>query len=70
MVSFLRRRAMHKGVLGGSRPWLIGWAADLAARLLRRLTHDEPEVVYSEELAPGETLTITSTDREPRIIGA
>ena len=70
MLHFLYRRAQRRGLLGGSRPWTIVWVALVGLRILRRLTAEEPKVVYSEELHPGETLVISSKDRQPRIIGA
>lgn len=67
--SFLYRQAQVRGLLGGSRPWTILWGVLLAKRLLGRLLRDEPEIVYSEELAPGETLIISGEGRDPRILG-
>jgi hypothetical protein len=67
--SFLYRQAQVRGLLGGSRPWTILWGVLAARRLLKRLLRDEPEVVFSEELRPGESLVISSQDREPRIVG-
>jgi len=70
MFRYLYRRAQLKGLLGGSRPWMVVWVVILAARILRRLTKEKPEIVYSEELRPGETLVISSKEREPKVIGA
>ncbi|MEA3020694.1 MAG: hypothetical protein QOI47_2218 [Actinomycetota bacterium] len=67
-MRFLRRRAMLRGPLGGSREWTLVWALFLAVRLLRRLTRSKPEVVYSEELLPGQTLVLSGSEREPRVI--
>ena len=67
--SLLYRQAQVRGLLGGSRPWTILWAVLAVRRLLKRLLRDEPEVVYSEELLPGDTLVISGTDREPRVLG-
>jgi hypothetical protein len=67
--SLLYRQARMKGLLGGSRPWTILWVLLATRRLLKRLLRDGPEVVYSEELRPGETLVISAEDRTPRIIG-
>ena len=67
MLRYLYRRAQLKGLFGGSRPWTIVWAALLGARLLRRVLRDKPEILYSEELAEGESLVITTKEREPRV---
>jgi hypothetical protein len=69
-MSFLFRRGLSKGVLGGSRPWLAVWVVLVGLRVLRRVLRDEPEVVYSEKLEPGETLVISAKDRRPKVIGA
>jgi hypothetical protein len=60
MLGYLRRRAQLKGVVGGSRGWTILWAVLMGGRLLRRLTSDKPEVIYTHELRPGEALVIRS----------
>jgi hypothetical protein len=65
----LYRQAQVRGLLGGSRPWTILWAVLATRRLLKRLLRDEPEVVYSEELRPGETLIISGEDRQPKVLG-
>jgi hypothetical protein len=59
MLSLLLRQGFRKGVLGGSRRWLVIGGAALGMRVLGKLTRREPEVVYCEELAPGEALVIT-----------
>jgi hypothetical protein len=69
-AGFVYRQAQARGLLGGSRPWTILWVVLVSRRILRRLLADKPDVVYSETLEPGQTLVITSKDREPRIIGA
>jgi hypothetical protein len=47
-------------VVGGSRGWTIVWAVLVGGRLLRRLTKDEPKVIFTRELRPGEALVIRS----------
>lgn len=66
----LYRQAQVRGLLGGSKPWTYLWVLLAARRLLKRLTRDEPEVVYSEDLLPGQAIIISATDHEPRIFGA
>jgi hypothetical protein len=67
---FLHRQAQLRGLLGGSKPWTILWVLLSARRILKRVFNDEPKVVYSEELAPGQAVVISNLDREPKIIGA
>lgn len=66
---FVYRQAQVRGLLGGSRPWTYLWLFLVAKRILRRLTRHEPEVVYRSELQRGETIVVSSADREPRVIG-
>ena len=43
---------------------------ELHVPLSARVFNDEPKVVYSEELAPGQAVIISNIDREPKVIGA
>ncbi len=63
MVKFLMRTGMRKGVMGGSRVWLVLGGVGLAMRVLKKLSGSEPEVVYSEELPVGTAVVIAN---EPR----
>lgn len=56
---------IRKGVVGGSRFWFLVAAGTTAFRVLRRITGSGPEIVYSEELAPGQSLVI-SNGADPR----
>jgi hypothetical protein len=64
----LYRQAQMRGLIGGSRPWTYLWVLLAARRLLKRVLRDEPEIVYSEELLPGEAIIISGKDRQPRIL--
>ena len=66
---FLHRQAQVRGLLGGSKPWTWLWVLLTARRVLKRLLRDDPEVVWSERLAPGETLVISNSEREPKVVG-
>jgi hypothetical protein len=63
LVRHLMRQSWRRGVMGGSPAWtalgglaVIGY---LGGRALRR----ESEVVFSEQLLPGESIRITHEDR-------
>jgi hypothetical protein len=57
MLKVLRRVGLARGI-GGSRAWLaIGLTAG-GLQLARRALKREPDVVYSEELHPGQSLVI------------
>jgi hypothetical protein len=66
---FLHRQAQLRGLVGGSKPWTYLWVFLTARRLLKRAFRDEPEIAYSEELLPGQTLVISNVEREPKVIG-
>ena len=63
-VAILRRRALRRGPLGGSRGWTYLWAVLFAARLLKRLTAGKEEILLTEELEPGQTLIISGGRRD------
>ena len=69
MIPFLRRRAMVKGLFGGSRGWTVVWAVLLGVRLVKRFTGNVPEVVLTQEIKPGEALLISGIDRDPKVLG-
>ncbi|HEX6391874.1 MAG TPA: hypothetical protein VFZ97_00420 [Acidimicrobiales bacterium] len=53
------RRGWDRGVGEGSRVWVVIGGAALVARLARRALRREPEVVFSEEIKPGESFRVT-----------
>lgn len=59
MPKRLTRMGAMRGLLGGSRGWFALWAAAAGFRLVAKVFRKEPEVVYSEDLEPGESLVIT-----------
>jgi len=54
----LRARAFSRGVLGGSRAWLVVWSVLVGVRVVRRVAGNKPRVLLCEPLAPGEVLVI------------
>jgi hypothetical protein len=65
VLSYLRRRAQLRGLIGGARGWTILWAVLTGARVLKRLVQEEPKVVYTEELRPGQAIVIAHEDEPP-----
>lgn len=58
MLMRLFRFGIRRGLLGGSRRWLMmGLLAGLG-KLLARMARSQREVVYREELKQGETVVI------------
>jgi hypothetical protein len=63
VIALLIRNGLRKGLLGGSRVWLVLGGAGLLVKVLRKLGGREPVVVYSEELPVGQAIVIAN---EPR----
>lgn len=59
MLRSLTKLGITRGLLGGSRGWLAVGTAAVSLRLLAKMAIKEPKVVFSEDLAPGESLVIT-----------
>jgi hypothetical protein len=62
-VAALRRNALYKGLLGGSRGWLAVGAAVWGPRLLKRALGRHEEVVATEVLKPGQAIRIEALQR-------
>jgi hypothetical protein len=56
----LARKGMRRGLLGGSRTWLVIGISATGLRVAARLLARRPEVVFSTELHAGERLQITA----------
>jgi hypothetical protein len=54
----LRRNAIFKGLLGGSRGWMAVGAIVWAPRFYKRVMGRVPEFVAKEVLQPGQTVCI------------
>ena len=67
MGRLLLRQAFRKGFIGGNRFWTVLGVLGIGVRVLKRLTRNEPEVVYSAELGPGQSVLV-SHDREARVV--
>ena len=52
------RRGWDRGVGDGSRVWVLIGGAALLARLARRALRREPEIVFSQEIKPGESFRV------------
>jgi hypothetical protein len=58
MLKKLTMTGLRKGLLGGDRAWTVVLVVAVGLRILGRLSRSEPEVVYCEELEPGQSLII------------
>ncbi len=59
LLKRLVRNGLRRGLLGGSRPWLVVGAGAFALRLVVRALRKSPELVFSEKLRVGEQLVIS-----------
>ena len=68
LARLMFRNGVRRGLIGGSRPWLVLGGIGATVQLLRKLGGSEPKVVFTEELRPGETFVIAH-GRDARIKG-
>jgi hypothetical protein len=59
LIRLAIRKGFRRGVMQGNRPWLIAGSVALGVRVLQKMATNEPKVVYSEELKPGQAVVIT-----------
>lgn len=65
LLAQLSRTAFRKGVLGGSRQWIVVWAAAALLTRARRKSEEEAVVIHREVLGPGETVRVSVIDPGP-----
>jgi hypothetical protein len=62
----LRRNALTKGLLGGSRGWMAVGAAVYGPRLLKKALGRTEVLVAKEVLKPGQAVCITAIEPQTR----
>jgi hypothetical protein len=62
----LRRNALYKGLLGGSRGWLAVGAFVWGPRLLKKVLGRTEQLVAKEVLKPGQTVCIEAIEPQSR----
>jgi hypothetical protein len=65
LLSDVRRRALTKGLFGGSRPWLLLGIAAWTFRGIQWALRPEPKVVYRSRLDVGETIVLRNEPPTP-----
>ena len=64
---YLRLNAIRRGLLGGSKPWMVVLALGILGRQVGKVTkRGEMPLVLSEALKPGESMIITHLRPERR----
>lgn len=59
IARYIWLNAVRKGFFGGQQTWMTVFVVIGATKVLRRVSGSTQEVVYSEELRPGQALVIT-----------
>jgi len=62
ILRILRKNGLRRGILGGNRAWAAVAVGTWGYSQLKRLSQRSAEVVFSEELKPGQRIII-SNDR-------
>ena len=62
----LRRNALYKGLLGGSRGWMAVGALVWGPRLMKKALGRNEQVVATERLEPGQVLRIEAIKQPSR----
>jgi hypothetical protein len=62
----LRRNAIYKGVLGGSRGWMAIGAVVWGPRLMKKALGRSEQIVATERLEPGQALRLEAIKPQTR----
>lgn len=57
-TAFVRRMGLYRGLLGGSRGWMVAGGVVWGVRLARRFLGRTAEIAATEILKPGQFVTI------------
>jgi hypothetical protein len=66
ILSYLRTRSLKEGLLRGRRGWFAFGVVLWTVRLVRRMSSRSPQIVSKEILRAGESVSISSLEREGR----
>jgi len=66
ILSYLRTRSLKEGLVRGRRGWFAIGVVLWTVRLVRRISSRSPQIVSKEILRAGETVSISSLEREGR----
>ena len=66
LLSYLRTRSLKEGLLRGRRGWFAIGVVLWTVRLVRRISSRSPQIVSKEILRAGESVSISSLEREGR----
>jgi len=66
ILSYLRTRSLKEGLIRGRRGWFAIGVVLWTVRLVRRISSRSPQIVSKEILRAGESVSISSLEREGR----
>jgi len=66
LLSYLRTRSLKEGLIRGRRGWFAIGVVLWTVRLVRRISSRSPQIVSKEILRAGESVSISSLEREGR----
>ncbi len=61
VLARLQRVGVRRGLFGTSRAWTAIAVGSFTLRRLKKLAKREPQIVYCQELKPGESILISHT---------
>jgi hypothetical protein len=65
LLGTARRLGVDRGVMGGSRPWLVVAGVAWGIKAVQYARRPEPETLVREVLEPGETIIISHAGPPP-----
>jgi hypothetical protein len=65
LLGTARRLGVDRGLLGGSRPWLVVAGVAWSIKAVQYARRPEPETLVREVLEPGETIVISHAGPPP-----
>lgn len=66
LLSYLRTRSLKEGLFRGRRGWFVIGVVLWTVRIVRRISSRSPQLVSKEILRAGESVSISSVERERR----
>lgn len=66
LLSYLRARSLKEGLVRGRRGWFVIGVVLWTVRIVRRISSRSPQLVSKEILRAGESVSISSVERERR----
>lgn len=65
-VRLIRRQSIRKGLIGGSRVWMVVGGVYSLLKVVRRMSRATDTVIAAETLKPGESVLIEALPRTSR----